>query len=77
MKRYELIKAYKPIIDTIKSKGINSNNIQYLDLYDDFCCLKNRGHKITFVIATLSEKYSISERKIYGVIKDFETKIDC
>lgn len=33
--------------------------------------MKNRGEKTTYAVAFLANKYSVSERKVYDIIKRF------
>ena len=35
--------------------------------------MRNQGEKMTYIVTALSERYSVSERKIYSIIKKFET----
>lgn len=32
-----------------------------------------QGEKVTYIVSRLSEKYDTSERKIYSIIKRFQT----
>ena len=34
-----------------------------------------RGEKVSYTVAVLSEKYSVSERKVYALVKRFQS--DC
>ena len=35
----------------------------------------DQGEKVSYVVAVLSEKYSVSERKVYALVKRFQS--DC
>ena len=39
------------------------------------CKCARGGDKVTYIVSVLSERYSVSERKIYSIIKHLET--DC
>lgn len=38
-------------------------------------CMLSDGEKVSYVVAVLSEKYSVSERKVYALVKRFQS--DC
>ena len=46
-----------------------------VDLYTDYTILLRRGEKVSYIVAVLSDKYAVSERKVYRLIKHF--KSDC
>ena len=47
----------------------------YIDLYTDYTRLLEQGEKVSYTVAVLSEKYSVSERKVYALVKRFQS--DC
>lgn len=48
---------------------------EFVDLYSDYTTLLTKGEKVSYIVAVLSERYAVSERKVYGLIKHFQT--DC
>ena len=40
-------------------------------LYTEYEVMKKQGEKTTYAVAFLANKYSVSERKVYDVIKRF------
>ena len=48
---------------------------RYIDLYADYTRLLDQGEKVSYAVAVLSEKYSVSERKVYALVKRFQS--DC
>ena len=55
--------------------GIRPDDVQYIELYNEYNKLQTNGEKVSYIVATLSLRYGISERKVYGLIKRFKT--DC
>lgn len=51
--------------------GIRPDDVQYIELYNE----QTNGEKVSYIVATLSLRYGISERKVYDLIKRFKT--DC
>lgn len=52
--------------------GIRPDDVQYIEQYNK---LQTNGEKVSYIVATLSLRYGISERKVYDLIKRFKT--DC
>lgn len=75
MKLFEIINFNRELINKLISVGFKPDDCKYLDLYAEYVNLRNGGGKTTWMVAFLAEKYAVSERKIYNVIKHFET--DC
>lgn len=71
----ELIKIGKDVMKMLHERGISMNYFQYLSLIEEFDIMKDMGHKTTYIIAHLSEKYGICERKVYKIIG--KMSVDC
>ena len=68
MKVKELIKIGEKVMKMLHERGITMDYYQYLPLIQEFDIMKNLGHKTTYIIAHLSEKYGICERKVYKIV---------
>lgn len=68
MKIYEIIAFNREILDRFDRIGIRSTDHKHLSLYTDYLAMKARREKMTYIVAVLSERYGLSERKIYAVI---------
>lgn len=55
--------------------GIRPDDVQYIELYNEYNKLQTNGEKVSYIVATLSLRYGISERKVYDLINRFKT--DC
>ena len=75
MKIIEVLKFNRELIKRLKIAGIRLEDEEFVDLYTDYTTLLNRGEKVSYIIARLSEKYTVSERKVYMHIKRFQS--DC
>lgn len=56
-------------------KRLQAEDARYIDLYADYTRLLDQGEKVSYAVAVLSEKYSVSERKVYALVKRFQS--DC
>ena len=75
MKIIEVLKFNRELINRLKMSGIRLEDVEYVDLYADYTTLLERGEKVSYIVARLSEKYAVSERKVYTLIKRFQS--DC
>lgn len=75
MKVIELLNFNRELLKKLQEAGIRLEDARYIDLYMDYVRLLNQGDKVSYVVAVLSEKYSVSERKVYALVKYFQS--DC
>ena len=75
MKVIEVLEFNRELIKRLKLAGIRLEDADYIDLYTEYKQLTAQGEKVSYVIAHLAEKYAVSERKVYGLIKRFRS--DC
>ena len=68
MKVKELIKIGKEIMKMLHERGIKMEDYQYLPMVEELDMMKEMGHKTTYIIAHLAQKYGICERKVYKII---------
>lgn len=76
MKIYELLFLCEKVIRCLSECGIRTSDYRYTDLFREYTDMKHKGHKTTYVVAFLAEKYGISERKTYELIKRLASDCD-
>lgn len=55
MKIIEVLKFNRELIKRLKIAGIRLEDEEFVDLYTDYTTLLNRGEKVSYIIARLSE----------------------
>lgn len=75
MKVIEILNFNRELLKRLQASGIRLEDARYIDLYSDYTRLLDQGEKVSYVVAVLSEKYSVSERKVYALVKRFQS--DC
>lgn len=50
-------------------------DVQYIELYNDYNRLLDEGEKVSYIVAVLAECYNVCERKVYTLIKRLQS--DC
>lgn len=71
MKVIEVLKIGKNILELLQSSCISIKDVQYVALYEEYMNIIKSGGKSTYAAAYLSQKYKISERKVYYLVKKF------
>ena len=76
MKVIEILNFNRELLKRLQATGIRLEDARYIDLYMDYTRLLAQGEKVSYVVAVLSEKYSVSERKVYSLVKRFKCECD-
>lgn len=69
MTQYEALKLSGKLIERLEAAGVRPSDHKYLPLFEQWSEAKRKGEKVACVIACLSDKYGISERTVYDVVK--------
>lgn len=75
MKVIEILNLNKELLKKFQTAGIRMEDVEYIDLFNEYLALVTQGEKVSYIVATLADKYAVSERKVYDLIKRF--KSDC
>lgn len=75
MKIIEILKFNRELLKRLQTAGIRLDDTRYIDLYGEYKDMLDRGEKVSYTVALLADKYSVSERKVYSLIKRFQS--DC
>ena len=75
MKVYEILSLNHDFLKMLQKFGITLADGKWVELYHEYKKMKDMDHKMVYIVAFLSEKYEICERKVYKTIKSMEK--DC
>lgn len=75
MKVHEFLSLHTDFMKMLHKFGISIDDGKWVELYHEYRKLKDMEHKMVYIVAYLSEKYEICERKVYKIIKSMER--DC
>lgn len=76
MTTYQLLRANESLLRILADNKINIADVAYLEIYAQFEKMKREGHKVGYITVYLGDKYGMSERGIYKVIKRFNKIVD-
>lgn len=69
---FEVITFNRELLARLSAAGIKPEDYRYLDLYNDFKEFVRRGEKVTYVVTVLADRYAVSERQVYKIVKRFD-----
>ena len=69
MKIIDILKFNRELIKRLRDAGIRLKDEQYIDLYNDYTKLYQRGERVSYIVLVLSTRYAVSERTVYSLIK--------
>lgn len=69
MKIYELLSFNRELLARFSAAGIKPNDCKYIDLFNDFKRMVERGDKVSYAVTVLAERYVVSERQVYKIVK--------
>lgn len=72
---YEILKFNRELLNRLRQSGIRLEDADYIDLFADFNKMVEAGDKVSYAVAVIAERYGVCERKVYGLIKHFQS--DC
>ena len=75
MKVIELLKIDQKVLELLQEHCISVGDVRYIGLYEEYLRITAGGGKVAYAVAYLSERYRISERKVYYLIK--KLSMDC
>mgnify|MGYP000027055829 FL=1 len=71
MKVFEILNFNREPLKRLKQAGIRIEDVEYIDLYNDYRVMLGGGEKVSYIVATLADRYHVSERKVYTLIKRY------
>lgn len=69
MTNYELLTMNRSMVEVLLANHININDVQNLQIYEQFIEMKKQGHKVSYITVSLADKYGMTDRCIYKIIK--------
>ena len=75
MKVYEILSLAPEMLKMLHMSGIKADDYKWIDMYREYREMKSKGDKMAYIVAVLSERYKVCERKVYKVIRRMQQ--DC
>lgn len=71
MKIFEILNFNREPLKRLQQAGIRIDDVEYIDLYNDYRAMLDGGDKVSYIVAMLADRYHVSERKVYTLIKRY------
>lgn len=75
MIRAELVEFNKELFQRLKQAGVKLDDYKYCDLYRDYVEMSHVEPCRKVIILTLAERYGITDRQVYNVIKHLQQPV--
>lgn len=75
MKRIDLIDFNKELFQKLQKAGVKLEDYKYCDLYKDYLQMLDEGIKRTAIAVILGERYGLSARQVYNIVKRLESPV--
>lgn len=76
MKAFELLKVNESLLRAMDGHSLAINDVRYIDMMSEFMTMTKEGHKKTYIIQYLADKYDLAERTLYRVIERMMQEIE-
>ncbi len=70
---FEVLNFNRELLERLRRIGVRLEDTAYIDLFVDFNNMVGAGDKVSYAVAVLADKYGVSERKVYNLIKRFQS----
>lgn len=72
---FEILKFNRELLERLLKMGVRLEDTRDIDLFGEFNDMVVAGEKVSYAVAVLADKYGISERKVYALLRHFRN--DC
>lgn len=69
MTNYEILKMNASLLHLLNKNGVSINDVNYIDIFDEFTKMKQQGLKVRYIAITLAQKYGMTDRSIFKIVK--------
>ncbi|MCM1221982.1 MAG: hypothetical protein NC548_46670 [Lachnospiraceae bacterium] len=65
----------RSMVEVLLANHININDVQNLQIFEQFMEMKQQGHKVSYITVFLADKYGMTDRGIYKIIKRLSRQV--
>ena len=75
MKTFELLKFNKILLELMSKCDIRRDDCKFVDLYEEYRCMREKGEKYLYVVTHLAERYGVSVSSVKRLIKRLSREV--
>ena len=68
----EVVKFHQELLKNLHKMGVRMEDAEYVNLFSDYCRLRRKGEKVSYIVAKLSEQYAKVSEKYIALSSVFE-----
>lgn len=76
MTKYEFVKINYSMMQEMKKNNISCSDSSFVEMYEEYSRLKGEGHKITYIIQYLSDRFGVGKTHLYEIVKKMGENIE-
>lgn len=73
MTLFEILDFNRNMVGIMQEIGVKEDDYRFFPLYEEYRRMVSKGDKVTYIVAVLAERYHVSERKVYSLIRRYKT----
>lgn len=71
----DALKFNRELLERMRCAGVRMEDVRYIDLYMDVKRMTDAGDKKTYAVAVAADRYKVSERLVYDIVRRFDTPL--
>ena len=71
----DVLKFNRELFERMRSAGVRIDDVRYIDLHAAINSMTDAGDKKTYAVAVAADRYNVSERLVYDIVKRFDTPL--
>jgi hypothetical protein len=76
MTTYELLRSSENLLRLIVANRIALTDVTHLEIFAQYEKMKKEGHKVGYITVHLADKYGMTERGIYKVVRRLSKNVE-
>ncbi len=76
MKCADLVKINRISMELMSKHDIRQSDYAFIELYEEYLVMRDRGDKYNYIIAVLSERYNISDSTVKRIVRRLSKEVN-
>ena len=76
MKAVEFLKMASEMLKRMSVCDLQRDDYKHIDMYEEYVGMREKGHKVDYILAMLSERYGMSESTVKRIIRRFSREVN-
>lgn len=72
---YELLSSNQSLLNLMLKNSIKRTDMEYIGMMDDYKKMRMQRQKVGYIVNFLADKYGISVRTVFNVVKKMSSRV--